>query len=73
MADVGEPFCAADVCEGEWPDKRFISAHQSGCNLTITYEQRQPAYDDGDPIRLREIGSDWVVLPGSDYPYDAPK
>jgi hypothetical protein len=71
MADAGEPFEISDAHvadEPVLPSQRFISARQSGCDLTINYEFGGRAHGFGY-ILLHQIGSDWTVLPGSNYPY----
>jgi hypothetical protein len=69
MADVGEPFEKTDVVSHPpLPVLRFISAQQRGCDLAINYERGGRGYS-RDVLLLRQVGSDWMVRHGSDYPY----
>jgi len=66
MADADEPFEASDVISTPpLPFRRFISATQSGCNLTINYESGGRAHSRG-VILLRQTGDTWTVRQGSD-------
>jgi hypothetical protein len=69
MGDVGAPFEISDVhFDKRLPTKRLVFARQRGCDLTINYEFGGRAHGFGN-ILLRQIGSEWTVLPGGEYPY----
>jgi hypothetical protein len=69
MGDVGAPFEISDVHFDErLPSKRLVFVRQRGCDLTINYEFGGRAHGFGN-IFFRQIGSEWIVLPGSNDPY----
>lgn len=63
MAERGAPFQAGDslVPGSRLPTRRFVSARQAGCTLTIRYQQGGIALREQTAV-LERRGDRWLVL-----------